>query len=721
MLSTEAKTRFLHRPLAVFAVVFSCCSALIFSHLHYLNTKLIENTTLSSARQYADMLSSFRSLYTSEVVDKIMANGMIASHNYQQLANAVPLPATLSMLLGEKMGKDGSDVQTRLYSAYPFPWRAATGGLNDSFAKDAWLFLQNNKNSAFVRVEEVNGVSRVRYAVADLMREKCVACHNSHPDSPKVGWKTGDLRGILEVSQPLDQGLAGARWIFLKMIALVSLMLVVTLLVLYVFLRRLEQENKNSRRLNLQLTEEIRERQQAEEAAICANKAKSLFLANISHEIRTPMNAILGYAQILLRDKSLDDSQQNALTTIEKSGNHLLNLINGLLDIAKIESGVVQLQQSRFDLAALLRHIGDMFYAKTQQKKLRWDLYLDLPTEPFYVLGDESKLRQILINLTGNALKFTDQGFIQLKTSITKESKLYFSVSDSGMGLSEEEIAELGTAFTQGQAGLIKGGTGLGISISSRYLALMNSTLQVTSEQGKGSCFSFEVALQIDHNQIAPAESSDTFTHLALDQQLRVLILDDNLLNCEVLAQLLSQTGAEVSFTDNAEQALKLAGQQLFDLIFTDIDMPVMNGTEFLQQIRLSGLNSKSPVIAISASTLQQPSFFIDQGFAAYIEKPFSAVLLFQCLKELLTIRFEQASEPAEKLQQAEQIIWPDQAVLLQLKQAAELCAVSEIEQVLNQLQQADCDYSALIKQIRGALAQYDMDALLLFLAEKHE
>lgn len=719
---------FRHRPVLILAILFIICSSMIFMHLNDLNTRLIKSNTIQSARQYAEVLTKFRSLYTSEVIDKALKNGLVASHNYKEIANAVPLPATLSMLLGEQMGLEGLDVTTRLYSAYPFPWRLQSGGLQDQFGIDAWAFFQANKNQPFIRIETVNNIPSVRYAVADLMRDKCVTCHNAHPDTPKKGWMVGDVRGVLEVIQPLNQGLAGAKEISLRVVLLVSLMLIITLIIIYLFIYRLNKENEHSKQLNNLLIIEIKERKQAEEKAVLANQTKSLFLANISHEIRTPLNAILGYAQILKRDKSLKTMQHNALEIIENSGSHLLGLINDLLDIAKIESGVLELHPVSFDIGALMTSLSAMFHLKASQKKLHWKLYLDFPSDPLIVVGDEGKLRQILINLIGNSIKFTDQGYVQLKASIKADSVFIFTISDSGMGLSDDEISMLGKPFNQGHAGLTKGGTGLGLSISKRYLALMNSKLNIESTFGQGTSISFEITLPIDKEKLFSKKNNRNVKCLAENQHLNILIIDDNALNREVLIQLLNSIGAQTVQAENGNKGLIQVEQQKFDLIFTDIDMPTMDGYRFLQQTQQSLLNSCTPVIAISASTLeQQQSFFTDKGFAGYVGKPFLVNELFDCIQTVADVEFDYEDEHPHVDKGSfdpQQISWPDAQVMQKITMAAELCLISDIEVILNTLaddNDDNDDYGAFIAIVKEFTAHYDMDGLVEFLSDNYE
>ena len=244
-------------PLTILALVFILGSTFIFFEIKKLNTQLIESTTIQSTRQYAQVLSEFRTLYTSEVVATMAQAGIEISHDYKNKHNAIPLPATLSLLLGEKMGVQGLDVQVRLYSAFPFPWRKERGGLAGNFEKNAWLQLKETPDQPYVSVEEVNGKLSVRYAVADVMRPKCVDCHNNHPDTPKTGWKVGDVRGVLEVIEPFTQGIAQVNSIFVQMVIMISSLLLVGMAGFAVTITTLKKNNSQLDGLISQLGSEI--------------------------------------------------------------------------------------------------------------------------------------------------------------------------------------------------------------------------------------------------------------------------------------------------------------------------------------------------------------------------------------------------------------------------------------------------------------------------------
>jgi signal transduction histidine kinase/flagellar motor switch protein FliG/ActR/RegA family two-component response regulator len=452
-------------------------------------------------------------------------------------------------------------------------------------------------------------------------------------------------------------------------------------------------------RTNAQLRE-------AKEAAELANQAKSQFLANISHEIRTPMNAILGYAQILEQYPTLSPDQRAAVQTIERSGNHLLKLINEVLDLAKIEAGRMELHVADFDLAYLQQSLGAMFDLRCRDKQLHWCL-TGLAQSSLLVRGDESKLMQVLINLLGNAVKFTDTGQVGLELTALPDDDYRFTISDTGQGISDHDQQRLFRLFEQGQAGVDKGGTGLGLAISQRLLALMGSELTLESSLGGGTRFSFTVHLPpgAEGGQGTGTRPWARATALAPGTQVRALVADDIEENRQVLARFLTAVGVEVELAADGQQVQEAVHRHMPDIVFMDIRMPVMDGLEAMRQLRQRGDAGNLKVAAVSASTLaHEQQAYLAAGFDAFIGKPVAAAELYSCLAELLHVDLVTTDTPvdegADELPDLSLVRLPE-ALVLGLLGAAELGQVTELGHQLTDLAAWGPEAERLATQLR--------------------
>ncbi len=395
--------------------------------------------------------------------------------------------------------------------------------------------------------------------------------------------------------------------------------------------------------------------EKAQKEAENANQTKSLFLANMSHEIRTPMNAILGFSQILLDEAELNQEQMDSLRTISKAGNHLLDLINDILDISKIEAGKMQLNPNAFDLNDLIRNITLLFQSRCEDKNLDWKLKEEIG-EHNIVHGDETKLRQILINLVGNAVKFTDSGEVGITVTQVEDYCFCFEVHDTGQGIPENAQKTIFESFRQDLEGKEKGGTGLGLAISKKQVDMMGGNLEVVSALGEGSRFFFTLSLppaQIAKRRLEKNQTQDgKVFKLAEGCSVKALIVDDDLDNRTLLSLFLKKIGVDIELAEDGEQALEKVRENIPDIIFMDIRMPVMNGVEATNEIFKEYGRDRMKIIAYTASTLaHEREEFMKHGFHDFVMKPAKKEELYACIKKHLDIEYiyEVEVESAEK------------------------------------------------------------------------
>ncbi|GAB1540659.1 hypothetical protein NUACC21_33280 [Scytonema sp. NUACC21] len=486
---------------------------------------------------------------------------------------------------------------------------------------------------------------------------------------------------------------------------------------------------------------EVEERQrvevelhQAKELAEAANRAKSRFLASMSHELRTPLNSILGFTQLMHRDTSFTPKYREYLNIINRSGQHLLELINDVLEMSKIEAGRVKLNLTTFDFYRLMDTLEDMLHLKATAKQLQ--LVFDCASSvPQYIIADESKLRQILLNLLSNGIKFTQSGSVTLRVfleqdretrakgeikencspvqDVTSSLRLFFEVIDTGCGIAPTEMHLLFEAFEQTSVGRqAQEGTGLGLPISRFFVNLMGGEMTVSSVLGEGSIFAFHILVHVPQTtQVQTQLFSRKVKSLAPNQPVyRVLIVEDTWEHRQLLYALLTPLGFEVREAENGQQGIEIWQSWKPHLIFMDMRMPVMNGYEATQQIKASLSGQATVIIALTASVLNdERSLILSAGCDDFIRKPFQEEEIFDKITQHLGVRYTYFVDSVptddtqhlsnDKLKQEDLQVMPNEWIQ-KLYEAASGGSDERIFQLINEIPQEQATLINVLQQL---------------------
>ena len=379
------------------------------------------------------------------------------------------------------------------------------------------------------------------------------------------------------------------------------------------------------------------------DAANASNKAKSDFLANMSHEIRTPMNAIIGMDEMILRTSPKDPVKKYALN-IQSAGNTLLSIINGILDFSKIESGKMELIPVAYPFASVMNDVVNMTMEKAREKGLNYQLQVaeDIPS---VLKGDEIRIRQVMLNLINNAIKYTHEGSVSVDVSFIRDkSLLQVTVTDTGIGIKEEDQDRLFGSFERLDENRNRNieGTGLGLNITLSLVKMMDGSVSVDSTYGKGTTFTAQMKQDIvdetpvgdfSQNIIRLQEHTDIYRPALIAPAARILIVDDNDMNLDVIESLLEETGIQVTTAESGAACLELLNEQTFDVVLLDQMMPGMSGTETLREIRGQHLAEGTPIIALTADAIVGArDSYLNEGFSDYLSKP----VMYEALEAIL-------------------------------------------------------------------------------------
>ena len=502
----------------------------------------------------------------------------------------------------------------------------------------------------------------------------------------------------------------------LLFIALASLVAVYYLIATRTAHRRLAEHREHLEELVAERTVDL---EKARAVAEHANLSKSNFLANMSHELRTPMNAILGFTQIMAKDHAVTEGQKENLSIILKSGEHLLSLINDILDLAKIESGRIELELQEFDLGALTQELIGMLKVQAENKGL--ELCLNQSSSfPRFIKSDPAKLRQIIINIVGNAIKFTQHGQIELKLNLLAQANkknrnvLLFEISDTGRGIAADDIERIFDPFEQAKSKFLTEGTGLGLAITRQYISMLGGTITVDSTLGEGSTFCFTIAYEsvaIDHTPALHLNLGE-ITSIDNAANCRILVVEDQLENRFLLKQLLIPYGFQYREAINGAEGVNIARQWHPHCILMDRRMPVMDGLAATRAICELGLDPQPAIIAVTAHAFAgERAEMLAAGCVDFLGKPFTDRDLYAFLERYLPVTIIRAVPPTDEAGVA---IVPGLPAILstlpaatirQLEAAAIRCDVEQITDLLH-------SYPEVCNNLQPLLTSFRFDAL---------
>jgi len=717
---------------------------------------IVLETQINAASSYSKAITQFRSYYSQEILPRINDLDIEITHDFRDRDHALPVPATMTFDLAARMNANDSRINIDIVSDYPFPWRFQKP--LSPFEKRALTEFRQFGRNEYQEVVDFEGDKVLHYAVPMRMAAGCVACHNSHPDSPKTDWKIGDIRGLQIVSFPSDAvsskhhlGLA-----YLTTFIIMTIIIGYSLIIWFYNRQQIAYSSLNNKTTELDFVKQAldehaivamfdanrhviyanqqlaqisgysveeligqdetffipelddydflqyeemwemvesgkiwhgdfrsrnkagddywvsativplinaegevfryisiqtdittrilaeRESVLAREAAEKANLAKSEFLSSMSHELRTPLNAILGFSELIEYDSNLPQEHLESAKEISQAGNHLLSLINDILDLSKIESGKLEMNFSTVAVTDLAAECTSLMETLAQKYEIH---LINKISSNLGVRADYLRLKQVILNLMSNAVKYNqNEGSVTLRAEKTPDgASVRIFVEDTGIGISQENLQKLFEPFTRlAEHQMTVEGTGIGLTITRKMVEMMNGVIGYDSTVGKGS--SFWIELPYEHPAPkAEKKSLQDISSLNIDRQFKVLYIEDNPANTRLVEKTLKPIPHVTLVTaDTPQEGIKVASKEVPDLILLDINLPGMSGYQVLNVLRMNKKFKTTPIFAVTANAMPKDiERGKEAGFDEYLTKPLNIKNFISLLDEYLLADYQ--------------------------------------------------------------------------------